>query len=159
MSVWRRRFIECWCLWQTGKERRSNWHFQQMSFCWKLGAPHYASPIHNDHTEPHFQSLSSAFTTWSFVSSFCNFGFFSSKIVRKLRLNIRERNISYSFNSFHSVIIDIPHTPLSISTWMQISPLRKQTGFLDESMNGVMALIKASRSNVLLLRRLMSQNH
>lgn len=40
-----------------------------------------------------------------------------------------------------------------------MSPSRKQTGFLEESIIGVIALIKASRSKVLLLRRLISQNH
>ena len=56
-------------------------------------------------------------------------------------------------------INDLPYkTILFDGTW-GVVPLRKQTGFLDESMNGMMALIKASRSNVLLLRRLMSQNH
>lgn len=68
---------------------RSCWHFQHTSFCLKLGAPHYALIGSICITDPHFQSLSSAFTLSSSFGSFGSFGFFSffsSSTVLKLSL-------------------------------------------------------------------------
>lgn len=62
-------------------------------------------------------------------------------------------------SSFQSGMTATPQTPLFTSTWMQMSPSRRETGYLVPSISGAMPWMSASLSNVSLLRRLIWQNH
>ena len=69
------------------------------------------------------------------------------------------RPLSYSFSEEYAGIIAAPHTPLSMSTWTQMSPCRIATGLDFSSMSGAIDRIRASLSNELLFRRLICRNH